>query len=65
MATRRSPESRGPKALTRIPIRIHCGATQERIREHSELDDLMIDPFLETLADIATAVAQRACKGES
>ena len=62
MASRRFPESGDPKVLTRIPTRIHCGTTQEGIREQSELDNLMIDHFLETLADIATAVAQRACR---
>ncbi len=52
--------------MTRIGERIHCGATQDGdTPEHGgDLDSLMIDHFLDTLADIATAVAQRACKGE-
>ena len=67
MAFRPSPESGGQKALTRIPVRIHCGTTRNGdTPEHGgDLDSLMIEHFLDTLADIATAVAQRACKGES
>ena len=66
MPSRRSPESGGPKALTRIPVRIHCGGHAEGGTPEygGDLDSLMIDHFLDTLADIATAVAERACKEE-
>ena len=50
--------------MTRIGERIHCGATRngDIPQRGGDLDTLMIDHFLDTLADIATAVAQRACK---
>ena len=56
----------GRKALTGIPVSIHCVATQDGdTPEHGgDLDSLMIDHFLDMLADIATAVAERACKEE-
>ena len=59
MASRRSPESGGPKALTRIPMRIHCGATPTEGNAASEAEQIMIDHFLETLTEVAMAVAQR------
>ena len=67
MASRRSPESGREKALTRIHTRIHCGTTRNGdTPEHGgDLDSLMIEHFLDTLADIATVVAERACKGET
>ena len=67
MASRRFPESGDPKALTRIPTRIHCVATRNGDTPElgGDVDSLMIEHFLDTLVDIATAVAERACKGES
>ncbi len=72
MASRRgdrgdSGQSRRPDALTRILQRIHCGGRAEgdALERGGDLDALMIEHFLDTLADIATAVAERACKGES
>ncbi len=52
--------------MTGIPVRIHCVTTQNgNTPEHGgDLDSLMIEHFLDTLADIATAVAERACREE-
>ena len=57
-------QSGRPDALTRIGERIHCGGYAEGDEsEHGgDLDSLMIEHFLDTLADIATAVAERACR---
>ncbi|MCH8346816.1 MAG: hypothetical protein IIC87_07825 [Chloroflexi bacterium] len=60
-----NPQSGRQNGLTGIPRRIHWAATPTEGNEASEADQIMIDHFLDTLADIATAVAQRACKGES
>ena len=44
--------------LTTIPFRIHCPATTES-GGSDELERIQIDHFLQTLADIALAVAAR------
>ena len=47
-----------PNGLTPIPIRIHWPATQRRDGSESlELDRIAIDNFLDTLAQIAIAIA--------
>lgn len=46
----------GVDPLTGIPLRIHYAATPH---EGSEADRIMVQHFLETLADIALAVARR------
>ncbi len=47
------------KALTCIPEGIHCAATPEDLKEQDELDEIAIDHFLDTLAEVAMAVANR------
>ena len=47
------------KGLTRIHARIHCAATDGYDGEHSDTDQIMIDHFLQTLAEVALAVASR------
>ena len=47
-----------PNGLTPIPFRIHWPATQVRDGSESlELDQIAIDNFLDTLAQIAIAIA--------
>ena len=43
-------------ALTPIPSRIHYTATPDTT---TEVDDLMVQHFLDTLAEIAAAIAAR------
>ncbi len=47
------------EGLTRIPLRIHCAATQDGAEEHTETDTIMVNTFIETLAEVAMAVAKR------
>ena len=47
------------KALTCIPEGIHCAATPEDPEENDELDEIAINHFLDTLAEVALAVANR------
>ncbi len=47
------------KALTSIPEGIHCAATPEDPEENDELDEIAINHFLDTLAEVALAVANR------
>ena len=48
------------KGLTPIPQRIHWAATQDAIEgEYSEADNIVVDNFLNTLAEVALAVASR------
>ena len=52
----------GRKALTSIPRRIHCGATEEPKPDENavdELDRIEINDFINTLAEVALAVAGR------
>ncbi len=56
---RRHLKSNGQKALTSIPEGIHCAATPDQVEEQDELDDIAIKNFLDTLADVALAVARR------
>jgi len=46
------------KGLTGIPRRIHCTATQSATGQ-DELDRITVDAFLDTLAEVALAVASR------
>ncbi len=49
-------------ALTSIPRRIHCAATSAPEQDEDfvdELDEIEIDNFLTTLAEVAMAVATR------
>ncbi|HZA24653.1 MAG TPA: hypothetical protein VFA32_18995 [Dehalococcoidia bacterium] len=45
--------------LTSIPPRIHCPATTERVGGQDELDDIVVNNFLDTLAQVALAIASR------
>ena len=50
----------GPlEGLTCIHQRIHCVATPETPEPENELDQIAIDNFLQTLAEVALAVARR------
>ena len=60
----RRPEPKGnvPDALTGIHGRIHCAATPdttEHDEDETELDRIAIDNLLDTLAEIALAIARR------
>ncbi|HZA23540.1 MAG TPA: hypothetical protein VFA32_13230 [Dehalococcoidia bacterium] len=39
--------------MTPIPHRIHCPATTERVGGNDELDEIAIEHFLDTLAQVA------------
>ena len=52
-------KSDGLEALTSIPKGIHCAATPEDLNGQYELDEIAIDHFLDTLAEVALAVANR------
>ena len=54
-------ESGAEKALTPIHRRIHCGATPDTTEpeNENELDNIAIDHFLDTLAEVAMAVGRR------
>ena len=47
-----------PAALTRIHAGIHCVATDD-LEGMSEMDRRAVEHFLETLADVAVAIARR------
>ena len=47
------------EGLTRIHPRIHCVATPDGVEELNETDTIMVDTFIETLAEVAMAVANR------
>ncbi len=47
------------KALTCIPEGIHCAATPEDPEGNDELDEIAINHFLDTLAEVAMAIANR------
>ena len=45
--------------LTPIHQRIHCAATPDTIADVDELDIIAVDNFLDTLAEVALAIARR------
>ena len=51
------------EGLTRIHARIHCVATQDGGENPSEAEEIMVDAFIETLAEVAMAVAMRRLQG--
>ncbi len=54
------PENDLPQGLTGIHGRIHCAATPDTPEEeYSETDMIVVKNFLNTLAEIALAVAAR------
>jgi hypothetical protein len=52
-------ESGKGNGLTPIPSGIHCPATTERVGGRDELDEIAVDHFLDTLAQVALAIASR------
>ena len=54
------PEESGTvERLTSMHRRIHCGATPEDRNEQDELDEIAINNFLDTLSEVAQAIARR------
>ena len=56
------PRSGAPHTLTPIHGRIHCAATPgdtEHDEHETELDRIAIDNLLDTLAEVALAIARR------
>ena len=45
--------------MTSIHPRIHCAATPDGADECSEVDDITVNSFIETLAEVAMAIADR------
>ena len=45
--------------LTPIHMRIHCAATPDTVDGGNELDQIDIDHFLDTLAEVAMAIVRR------
>ena len=45
--------------LTPIHRRIHCAATPDTTEVPSELDQIAVDHFLDTLAEVAMAIIRR------
>jgi hypothetical protein len=52
-------ESGGENGLSPIPHRIHCPATTERVEGKYELEQIQVEHFLDTLAEVALVVASR------
>ena len=52
-------ESGVEKALTPIHERIHCAATDETLGSENELDEIAIDNFLDTQAEVTLAIIRR------
>ena len=48
--------------LTPIHPRIHCAATPDTPEEHSELDAIAIDNFIEELASITISIIRRSAR---
>lgn len=59
MGTPVSPRIDGSEGLTSIHTRIHWRATPGSTEEYSETDLIIVNNFLNTLAEIALAVAIR------
>ena len=54
------PEDYPPQGLTGVHARIHCAATPDTTEDgYSETDIIIVNNFLNTLAEIALAVASR------
>jgi len=45
--------------LTPIPPRIDCSATTEKVGGWNEIDEIAVDNFLDTLAEVVLAIASR------
>ena len=57
-------ETASSTGLTCIHDRIQCCATQDTDEAYSETDLIIVNNFLNTLAEIALAVAARNTKGQ-
>ncbi len=55
----REVEIRPGDALTPIHRRIHCGATTGTTESNEDLEGIAVDHFLDTLAEVALAIARR------
>ena len=55
----RSDERGSVNGLTPIHQRIHCAATPVTTADANELDIIAVDNFLDTLAEVALAIARR------
>jgi hypothetical protein len=56
---RSKKESGGANGLTPIPLRIHCPATTKGVGGKDELAEFAVEHFLDTLAQVALAIASR------
>ena len=61
----RSEESGSVNGLTPIHQRIHCAATPVTIADANELDIITVDNFVDTLAEVALAIARRKIELET
>ena len=61
--TNKQPNAQ-PEGLTRIRPGIHCSATTDTGAELEELERMQINHFLDTLAEIALAVASRQASSQ-
>ena len=59
MPDRKKQQPTGEKALTSIGEPIHCATTPDPTEERKELDEIDINHFITTLAEVAMAVATR------
>ncbi len=59
MPDRKKQRPTGEKALTSIGEPIHCATTPDQSEEREELDEIDINNFINTLAEVAMAVATR------
>ncbi len=59
MPGREKNKPTGPEALTSIEKPIHCAATEEGLEDQDELDEIDINNFIHTLAEVAMSVAVR------
>ena len=55
----------GENGLTPIHGGIHCPATTDGVEVTSEIDQMAVAHFVETLAQVALAVAARRLAGET
>ena len=61
----RSEESGSVNGLTPIHQRIHCAATPVTIADANELDVIAREIFIDTLAEVALAIARRKIELET
>ena len=57
-------ESGLENGLTPIHQRIHCAATADTTEPEDELEHIAINSFLDTLAEVALAIARRRLEEE-